>query len=76
MILQAKFLCTPGTASRKILPCVLLEACEGIEILNCASCCLRDRSGRSTVHRLEIVPVDAHIVYIIIKLVINTLSLM
>lgn len=61
VVLEAQLLGPPRAAGSQVLPLVLLEASQSVQVLHSTRGCLRDRSGRSTIHRLEVVPVDAHI---------------
>ena len=61
VVFEAELLCSPGAACRQVLSLILLEARQSVEVLHCPCRCLRNRRGRSAIHRLEVVPVDAHI---------------
>jgi hypothetical protein len=61
VVLEPQLFRPPRAAGSQVLPLVLLEASQCVQVFDCTRGCLRDRSGRSTIHRLEVVPVDAHI---------------
>jgi hypothetical protein len=61
VVLEPQLFRPPRAAGSQVLPLVLLEASQCVQVFDRTRGCLRDRSGRSTIHRLEVVPVDAHI---------------
>ena len=61
MVFEAELLCSPRASGRQVLSLVLLEASQSVEVLHCPRRRLWNRRGRSAIHRLEVVPVDAHI---------------
>jgi hypothetical protein len=63
MIFEAEFLRSPGAASLQVLTRVLLETRKLIKFFDGSGGCLGNGGGWAAIHRLEVVPVDAHIDY-------------
>jgi hypothetical protein len=63
MVFEAEFLRSPGAAGLQVLTRVLLETRKLIKFFDGSSGCFGDSGGWAAIHRLEVVPVDAHIDY-------------
>lgn len=69
--LQSKFLGPPRPSNLSDVSSVSLEACQFVEVLNRARCRLGEHDIGLPVHSFEIVPINAHLCYVILINIYN-----